>query len=208
MPIGFVNEFVYNKIMIKLILASLILFGTLNAHAVTFSPLGVSLFHPFQFPGDDFTITGARINLIYGATHSVYGLDVGVVNETRQTMGGIQVGAVNLNQGQTDAIGFQAAGLANINSNKANIYGVQCAAVNYNKAESFILGIGAAVVNYTPFTKIVGAQVGAYNTAGTVYGFQIGVINTAQDLHGIQIGLLNFNVKGLFSVAPILNVGF
>jgi hypothetical protein len=33
-------------------------------------------------------------------------------------------------------------------------------------------------------------------------------VNIADSLHGIQIGLINFHRQGLFSVAPILNVGF
>lgn len=183
-------------------------FGVEVAHASAFSPLGLSLFAPVQLPGEDFTVTGARINFIYGATHSVYGLDLGLVNETHQTMGGIQVGALNINKGETDAVGLQFGGIGNFNVNKANIYGVQAALINSNKAESLLVGVGVAAANITPFTHVVGVQVGLYNTANEVSGLQIGVVNSAQYLHGIQIGLLNFNVHGLSAIAPALNIGF
>lgn len=66
----------------------------------------------------------------------------------------------------------------------------------------------ALASNYSPFSTIYGAQVGLYNVANTVYGFQIGLINITESLYGVQIGLANFNRKGLFSFAPILNIGF
>ncbi len=77
-----------------------------------------------------------------------------------------------------------------------------------NSGESDIVGLGVALANITPFTDVYGGQLGIYNKARDVYGFQIGLINVANNLHGIQIGLLNFNAKGLFSIAPILNIGF
>ena len=65
-----------------------------------------------------------------------------------------------------------------------------------------------AAANITPHTKIYGVQAGLYNRSLEVYGFQIGLINSVESLHGLQIGLVNFNSKGIFAVAPILNVGF
>ena len=183
-------------------------FGGLNAQAA-FSPLGLSIINPVQFPPDDFTVTGARLNLIWGQVQSVYGFDVGLGNVTTQNMTGIQVGALNINRGTTTGIGLQLGAIGNFNTNKSNIFGVQAAlGMNSNKAESVLVGLGVAAVNNSPFTKVVGAQVGLYNKAGQVYGFQIGIINSAEYLHGIQIGLMNFNTHGLFSVSPFLNAGF
>ena len=73
---------------------------------------------------------------------------------------------------------------------------------------STLLGVMVSLANLADHTSIRGLQVGVYNTANDVAGFQIGLINTAQTLHGLQIGLLNSCRNGLFSVAPILNVGF
>lgn len=177
-----------------------------------FSPLGVSIFPPLQFPPDDFTITGFRLDLLMGKHRSVYGFDIGAVgNVTEQNLGGIQVaGAFNYNIGMTDAAGIQLAGITNINVNKANIVGLQVAgAVNSNQAESSIVGLQlAALSNYSPYTKVYGMQVSLYNRARDVYGFQFGLLNVADSLHGVQIGLVNFNHTGLFAVAPILNIGF
>jgi hypothetical protein len=69
-------------------------------------------------------------------------------------------------------------------------------------------GLQVALANYGPHMNVYGMQVAAYNKANEVYGFQIGVINVAETLHGVQIGLLNFNKRGLFAVAPLLNIGF
>lgn len=199
------NELRKFKILFVLLLSVL----TGASAQAGFSPLGLSIIDPVQFPPDDFTVTGARLNLIWGQVQSVYGFDVGLGNVTTQSMNGIQVGALNLNRGTITAIGLQAGAIGNFNTNKANIYGVQAAlGMNSNKAESVLVGLGVAAVNNTPFTKVVGAQVGLYNKAGNVYGFQIGIVNSAEYLHGIQIGLMNFNNHGLFSVSPFLNAGF
>ena len=178
-----------------------------NAYAA-FSPVGISIFPPVQFPPSDFTITGARLNLPWGDHHSVFGFDIGIANVTRQTMTGIQVGVLNVNGGMTNAIGLQVGAIGNFNTDKANVYGLQLGLINFNRAESMVVGLGIAAYNNTPFTKVIGAQVGLFNKANTVYGFQVGIVNSTDSLHGIQVGLLNFNTRGLFSVSPGLNIGF
>jgi hypothetical protein len=174
------------------------------------SPLGVAVIPPVQFPPSDFTVTGARVSLLWGLHKNVYGLDVGAIgNMTDGQFVGIGVsGLFNYNRGLTTAIGLQAAGLANINVNKARIYGLQIATVNSNKSESVVVGVQAALVNLAKFTDVRGVQVGVYNHAHDVVGLQLGLVNIADSLHGIQIGLINFHTRGLFAVAPILNIGF
>ena len=180
-----------------------------EAHALV-SPLGISLIPPVELPPADFTITGARINLIWGDQHNVYGLDVGtILNSTLQNSGGLQLaGGVNWNKGSTTILGLQVAGLANINVQHTFVLGLQVALYNANLGESKIIGIEAGAINNSAHTKLYGVQVGLYNKALEVYGFQIGLINSVADLHGLQIGLLNFNDHGLFAIAPILNFGF
>ncbi len=175
------------------------------------SPLAVSIVPPVQFPAQDFTVTGARISALWGDHKNVYGLDLGLVgNMTDGEMIGIGVsGIFNYNKGLTTGVFLQAAGLGNFNVNKAMIYGVQIAGlVNSNKAESRVVGLQIAAVNLANYTDIRGIQAGIYNTARDVVGFQIGLVNQCDTLHGLQIGLINFHTRGLFSVAPILNVGF
>ncbi len=173
--------------------------------------MSVSVVNPVQFPPDDFSVTGLRLNLLYGSHRSVYGFDFGVVaNRTKQTFTGIgAAGILNWTEGSTTAIGTQLAGVANWNTNKTTVYGFQLAGIlNMNKASSTVVGIQAALVNLSGHTGIYGAQIGVYNKARTVHGFQIGLVNDATDLHGIQIGLINFHRKGLFVVSPIINIGF
>jgi hypothetical protein len=191
-------------------ISAAVLFFANDARAA-FSPIGVSVFAPVQFPPEDFTVTGARINLLLGRHRSVYGFDLGAGGSiTEQNLAGIQVsGLFNYNQGNTTVIGLQLGGIANVNTNKTKIYGLQVSAgVNANIAETTLVGLNVGLINNSPHMTVGGAQIGLYNKAGNVYGFQIGLINDAEMLHGLQIGLVNLNRRGLFAFAPILNVGF
>lgn len=175
-----------------------------------YSPVSVSIIPPVQFPPSDFSVTGARVSIIYGRHRDIYGLDIGLLgNITEQEFVGIAVaGGFNMTHGNTTAL-LQIAGLANVNTNRADIYGAQIAALlNRNDGASTMTGVQLALVNYVPHTVVRGFQIGLYNKSQTVYGFQIGLVNVADDLHGLQIGLANFHNKGLFVVSPILNFGF
>ncbi len=193
----------------RILFLGLLFLSYSNAQAMV-SPLGVAVIPPVQFPPEGFTITGARVDVIWGSHMKVYGLDVGAIgNITAQEMAGVQVaGGFNMNKGDTDVV-IQAAGVGNFNTNKTHVVGLQVAGlVNSNRAESSVVGVSFAAANITPHTKIYGVQAGLYNRSLEVYGFQIGLINSVESLHGLQIGLVNFNSKGIFAVAPILNVGF
>lgn len=181
------------------------------AHAAL-SPVSVSIVPPIQFPPADFSVTGFRLSLLWGHHRDMYGLDLGLIgNMTDQDFTGIGLsGIFNITHGTTTAIGAQLAGLMNLNTNKTHVYGLQGAiGLNENDAESSVVGLQlAALANLADHTTIWGAQVALYNKAYAVYGFQIGLVNVVENLHGLQIGLVNFNHTGLFSVSPILNVGF
>lgn len=175
------------------------------------SPIGFSVIPPAQIPTSDFSVVGARASVLWGRHREVYGIDLGLIgNMTENSFGGAAVsGVFNWNQGTATVLGLQAAGLANVNVNKARIVGLQAAAVlNSNRAESTLVGAGLALVNQMSHTTVIGVQAGLYNSARAVYGFQLGLFNVTESLHGVQVGLLNFNKTGLFSVAPIVNIGF
>lgn len=176
------------------------------------SPLGVAILPPVQFPPEDFNIAGVRASVIWGKHRRVYGFDLGAIGNitTLEFVGIAAAGGFNYNQASATVIGLQVAGGANVNGGKTSVVGVQVAGgLNLNYAETSVIGLQlAALGNHSPFAKIYGLQVGLYNRANEVFGLQVGLVNFAQDLHGIQIGLINFNAKGLFAVAPILNVGF
>jgi hypothetical protein len=191
-----------------------ILVGVLLSATSSFaalSPLGVAIIPPVQFPPGDFSITGARISLLWGQHRDVYGVDLGLLgNITEQDFVGVGVsGLFNITKGTTYVTGLQAAGFGNFNNQKTNVYGLQLAAImNYNKAESSVYGVQLAAANIADHTDIYGFQMGVYNSAKAVYGVQFGLVNMTNNLHGVQIGLVNFNSAGPFKVSPILNVGF
>ncbi len=191
-------------------LLSLLIFQS-KAFAIV-SPLSVSIVPPLQFPSSEFTVTGARLSLLWGKHKDIYGLDIGAIgNITEGNFVGIGVsGIFNLTNGKTTILGLQAAGLANVNTKESKIFGLQIAlGLNQNDAASTMVGLQiAALANLSGFSNIYGAQIGIYNHALEVYGMQIGLVNSAKNLHGLQIGLLNFNEGGVFRVSPILNVGF
>jgi hypothetical protein len=175
------------------------------------SPVAVSIVPPIEFPGRDFDIIGLRLSALWGNQRNVSGLDFGIIgNMTDGDEAGISAsGVFNYNKGQTTGVLLQAAGIGNFNVGKTRIYGIQLAGiVNSNRSESTVGGLQVALFNIGPYTNIRGFQVGVYNRAHDVAGFQIGLVNETDFLHGIQIGLVNIYHQGLFSVAPILNVGF
>ena len=191
------------------ILSLSLIVGTTCFASVT--PLSLGLVSPVQFPPQDYTITGARLSLLYGNHSNLYGLDLGLVgNITQQNFVGIGLaGGFNTTLGTTRIIGLQAAGVGNFNTKKLSVYGVQLALfTNYNMGEAEVFGLQLSAANLSDFTTIYGLQAGLYNKAKVVYGFQIGLVNVASSLHGVQIGLLNFNATGLFKVSPFLNAGF
>ena len=180
-----------------------------RAHGAA-SPLSVAIVPGIQFPTEEYSITGARVSLLFGKHRDVYGLDLGVLgNVTEQSFTGIALsGLFNLTKGTTNIIGLQLAAIANVNTNKARIFGLQLAALNIQTAESAVYGVELGLGNYCPFTSVHGLQLAVFNSAIDVYGIQLGLINRAKSLHGLQIGLVNINETGVFYVAPILNVGF
>ncbi len=197
----------------KKTIRSLLLFIVILAQSQAFgfsSPLSIAIIPPLQFPTADFSVTGVRASVIYGRHRDVYGFDVGVIgNITEQEFVGIGLaGGFNLTKGNTTAL-VQAAGVANINTNKTDIVGLQVAGLmNMNDAASSVTGIQLAVANVAPHTVVRGFQLGVYNRALKVYGIQVGLVNRVDNLYGLQIGLANFHHKGTFVVSPILNFGF
>ena len=193
-------------------IAILALFSVLAPAAMAFiTPVAVSIVPPVQFPSEEFSVTGARLNLIYGRHRDLYGLDVGLIgNITNQDFVGIGIaGGFNATHGTTHIIGLQAAGIGNFNYMKTTVVGIQLAGlINSNITETHVYGLQLALLNMSEFTDIYGVQAGVYNRAKTVYGFQIGLVNVATSLYGVQIGLVNFNGGGPFKVSPLINIGF
>lgn len=192
------------------LLAAVLFILPLHQASAAMTPLAIAIVPPVQFPPQKFDIVGLRTSILWGKHRSVSGIDIGLLgNMTENSFGGLAVaGGFNRNKGKATVLGLQLAGLANLNMEKTRVYGLQAALVNYNKAESHVVGLQLAGANLAKDTTIYGVQAGVWNNAREVYGFQIGIVNMVQNLHGLQIGLVNFHHKGLFKVAPIINVGF
>ncbi|MDP8208405.1 MAG: hypothetical protein P9L92_17190 [Candidatus Electryonea clarkiae] len=118
-------------------------------------PVQLSLFNPVQlFPEDD-TITGIRLNLIYGKNASFTGIDWGMVNHTTQGKSlGYQQGMVGI--ADADFTGWQ------------NNY-----FVNYVKGD--FEGLQSGAFNYANYAH--GLQLGIINYSGSMKGVQLGFVN-------------------------------
>jgi hypothetical protein len=117
-------------------------------------PAQLSLFTPIQIYPEGDTISGVRLNLLYGRNVSVKGLDVGLVNHTTTGLcKGLQVGVVGFVE--ADFVGWQ---YNTVNAVKGDCKGFQWGFVNYAKhARGFQLGF----VNYVE----------------SMHGLQIGLVN-------------------------------
>jgi hypothetical protein len=117
-------------------------------------PIQLALVTPIQiFPESD-SITGIRLNLLYGRNVSVTGLDIGLVNHT--TTGkfkGLQYGLVGLSD--SDFGGWQDC-FVNITNKKFE-------------------GFQSGWVNFADYMS--GFQLGLVNYAKTAKGLQIGLVN-------------------------------
>ena len=117
-------------------------------------PIQVSLVTPIQIFPEDNSITGFRLNLIYGRNISITGLDLGLVNHTTAgTSKGVQLGFVGLVD--VDYVGWQDNA---VNVTKGKFKGLQWGIVNYAE---FANGLQLGLVNYVESMK--GVQIGLIN---------------------------------------------
>jgi len=130
-----------------------ILFLSSSGHAQS-KPINVALFNPVQVFPENNSITGLRINIIYGKNVSMEGLDWGLVNSVG-TGGftGVQWGFVNIDEG--NVVGWQNGAL---NLCQSDVKGFQWGWFNTGK-------------------HVNGFQLGLVNMAESLYGLQIGIIN-------------------------------
>ena len=117
-------------------------------------PIQLALVTPIQiFPEED-TIAGFRLNLLYGRSVSVTGLDLGLVNHTTTgSFKGLQYGLVGITD--SDFSGWQDCG---VNVTQGRCEGFQSGIVNYANVMS---GVQFGLVNYARSMK--GLQVGLVN---------------------------------------------
>ena len=117
-------------------------------------PIQLALVTPIQIFPADYSITGLRLNLLYGRNASVSGLDIGLVSHTTS--------------GKSMGIGWSI-----VNLSDASFTGFQGGWVNYVNGD--FEGFQYAFVNHANFAH--GLQLGVVNHANRMKGLQIGLIN-------------------------------
>ena len=149
-------------------------------------PIEISLWTPVQIHDENTSIKGFRLNILYGVSKDVTGLDIGIVNRNTGVFKGLQWGIVGM---AGDFSGWQNT-FVNITDGK--FAGLQ--------------GWGAI---YNGGGTVTGVQVGLVNRAEAFEGFQLGLVNVTETLHGLQIGLLNVvSSREKWKYLPIVSWSF
>ena len=165
------------------------------------TPVQLNLASPLGLPWADRDVKGLRMNLIYGHSLDVCGLDLGVVGANRGETVGLQMNGFNYNDGIFRGVQLGALGSFTVKSS----YGVQLAGlINWGIDDN--AGLEAGLLNFS--VAYTGAQIGFLNwDSGLAEGFGLGFINSAQtdaeggfvgcfnyckgNLHGCQLGVFN-----------------
>lgn len=178
------------------------IFTAEERHYVT--PIEIDVASPLQLPQwspyNPWQVWGVRLDLIYGRSFCVYGIDFGISGYTLTDVYGVEFTGFNLVGGNVAGVQF---GLV-ANAVRGDVTGVQfgCAA-NWNRGE--IIGAQGALVNLNG--AFIGAQLGMLNwNSGVCYGLQngianvnvneylgvsVGLVNLTTRMHGLQVGLVN-----------------
>lgn len=123
----------------------------------SWSPIQLAFAYPQQMLPESVKIYGFRFNLIYGKNHSVYGVDIGLINELDYDLMGLQGGLNN----QADRVfGLQYGAFNTCNQ----LYGAQAGLINKSKSTK---GCQIGLINYSD--RLTGVQIGllSHNPGGS-----------------------------------------
>jgi hypothetical protein len=155
-----------------------------TARAAGESPFQLSLFNPVQIVPESKSVSGVRLNLIYGKNQNMTGFDWGIANHTTGNESALQIGVVNIVE--KDFTGWQDG------------------AVNLTRGKFTGLQSGL----YNESADMHGLAYGWVNRAKNMRGVQIGLVNLTETMHGLQIGVANYIQKGKIPLLPIVNWSF
>ncbi|PJZ62844.1 LA_2272/LA_2273 family lipoprotein [Leptospira adleri] len=149
-----------------------------------YSLFQLSLYSPLQFFTYETPINGVRLNLFYGKSVSIFGLDLGLFNLASEVRG-VEIGAFNLIRKD-----FGGVQIGLFNSLVEDFYGMQIGALgHYNRKSLYGFSISPIAV-----------------TKGNVYGMQIGLLlNSGQNFPLPQFSF-GFNIAN-FSAGQIGGIG-
>ncbi|MBZ0119917.1 MAG: hypothetical protein K8H88_23210 [Sandaracinaceae bacterium] len=213
------------RILSALALVLLLLTGAPHARAQSdpdvVTPADIALVSPIHIVhGDRKLIAGLSLNLLYGQTWRMYGLEIGAVNHELDAQVGLQLGLVNVVEG--DQAILQIGALVNVVGRSAN--GIQLSGL-WNHAQHGCRGLCLSGLGNTTDHAVVplagdwsgpgeaesgglmlsmignflgghfvGMMISTMNFGAFVGGAQIGVWNTALlGMDGVQIGVANIN---------------
>ena len=138
----------------KSVLCAVIIFLVIaNFAKAQDKPIQLALFNPVQIVDENASITGLRINLLYGKNTSVTGLDWGLVNHSTSGVSkGVQFGIVGIVE--ADFMGWQD-NFVNITNGKFE--GLQWGFVN---TAGTVSGVQIGFVNYAakPLLRLSAAR--------------------------------------------------
>lgn len=165
------------------------------------TPLQINLASPLGLPWADRDVYGLRMNIFYGHSIDVSGLDLGLVGATRGSMRGLQANVYNHVEGFFRGVqigpfanytvkknyGLQLAGILNWGLDDG--IGAQIALLNFNGAYT---GLQLGLINWDSGLNC-GLSVGGFNIADTDFtGCAIAPLNICYgNLRGCQIGVFN-----------------
>ncbi len=155
-----------------------------GASAQNPSPIQISLFPPIQIVSADKSVSGLRLDLIYGKNVNVTGVDWGLINQDTGTGFAWQVGAVNL-------VG-------------KDFTGWQHGWVNITRGE--FTGLQSGIFDQTETMN--GVAFGWINVTKHMHGLQVGLVNVTETMHGLQVGVGNVIQKNKVPFLPIANWSF
>lgn len=164
-----------------LLAALALLLSAGGAFAQSGKPVQVALFNPVQIVPEKESISGLRLNLVYGVNQNVQGLDWGLVNHTRG-----------------DEFAWQLGGVCYV---EKNMTGWQDGWVNITQGE--FTGLQSGLFNQA--SQGNGVMFGVVNVTKSMHGLQLGILNVTETLHGLQIGVGNMVQKGKTPFLPIVN---
>ncbi len=116
-------------------------------------PIQLALVPAVQLVPENESITGLRLN-IYGSNRNVFGVDIGLMHETKEDFHGVSFGLLNFVHGE--ARGLQFSGI-------------------YSAADKRMSGLQVGMVNRSYSAN--GLQIGIANFADDMTGIQIGLWN-------------------------------
>lgn len=183
------------------------------------TPIEICLADPISLPQSNWNVFGLRLNLLFGQSFAVYGLDLGLAGRCRNKFVGLA--AQTCNWIENDMTGAQFGGLANVvkgntcglqvgglaNCDHGSFIGLQAAFLNYDGA---LGGVQLGAVNWNKSVS-AGAQIGVANIdVNEFHGFSLGAINYTGKLVGLQLGAVNVVSEsgrgvqlGVFNAAPV-----